>query len=199
MQRPILVLGFEPFGGHDINPSQRVVQALADDPARKDIVARVFPVSAREVPALLARTLAEVNPRAVLALGLGRGPAIHLERVGINLCDFDIPDRDGLVLKDEPVVPEGPAAYFSTLPVRQMAEKLTEAKIPNAISYSAGTYLCNLLLYSLLHQLSQSYPDCRGGFVHLPLLPEMTRPESFAPSLPLKEMMRAVRVMLALL
>jgi pyroglutamyl-peptidase len=202
LRDPILLLGFEPFGGRDLNPSQRLVEALARRPELEGIVrARILPVSAERLPPLLERALAETCPGAVLAFGLGSGPAIAVERVALNLCDFRIPDAGGKVLVDEPVVPGGPAAYFSTLPTREIAEALSRSGIPARLSLSAGSYLCNYLLYLLLHRLEGKG---RTGFLHLPLLPEMVAGDIAAgdpaePSMSFDLMLRAAQLAVEIL
>src|SRR5688572_16519272 len=112
---PIVLFGFEPFGGHSRNPSAELVRHIAALPAYRDrVVAHVLPVSASRVSFLVEEILGRHHPTEVIAFGLGGGEAIEIERVGVNLCDFRIPDADGETREDVPVVEGGPAAYFST-------------------------------------------------------------------------------------
>jgi pyroglutamyl-peptidase len=193
MGAPILILGFEPFAGYGVNPSQLVAAELGREPG---VVSRVMPVSASRLPPLLSATLAEVAPRAVLGLGLGQPGAIAVERVAVNLCDFRVPDNDGARLIDEPAATGGPAAYFATIPAREIVARLSAAGLPARLSDSAGTFLCNMLLYLTLHAAATRGQPCPAGFIHLPHLPEMGPAEG---ALPLGEMLRGVRLALELL
>jgi pyroglutamyl-peptidase len=163
------VTGFEPFGGAAGNPSQDVVRALDGallaDGARLHGV--VLPVSFARAPMLLLDALDALQPVLVLALGLARRrDAISLERVALNLCDASEPDNDGLQPVEAPVLPGGPPALFATLPLRAMLAALRNAGLPAALSLSAGSYVCNQLMYRLLHALQgRGVP---AGFVHLP-------------------------------
>jgi pyroglutamyl-peptidase len=173
--RHVLVTGFEPFAGDIANPSQELAKAL-DGRAAGDSVVRalVLPVhheAAREMvrPALEAPDLA-----AVIHLGLATGRArLSLERVAVNAMDYTVPDARGEVRRDEACAPDGPAAYWSTLPLRPILDELTADGVPAHLSYAAGTYLCNYVLYTTLHQLASSRPGVAAGFIHLPLLPSM--------------------------
>jgi pyroglutamyl-peptidase len=193
MKKQIVLFGFEPFGGHSRNPSAELVLALAEKAEyASKIVSYVLPVSASRVTPMVQEILARHQPSEVIAFGLGGGEAIEIERVGVNLCDFRIPDADGESRVDMPVVEGAPEAYFSTLPTRQFYEKIAQENIPVALSLSAGAYLCNFLLYSLLH-LSTPTKKFRTCFIHLPLLPEMTIGE---PSMPFEQMMQAAEIVL---
>jgi pyroglutamyl-peptidase len=184
------VLGFQPFDGHAQNPSQLLVEALRQE--RPGLAAEVLPVSAAYVAARVPQLLAERAPRAVLAFGLGAGAEIAIERVAVNLCDFRIPDADGRLYQDAPVIEGGPAAYFSTVPTRKMCEALQREGIPARLSLSAGAYLCNFLLYSLLYHAARGPASFCAGFVHLPALPGM-RGDGH---LPFADMQRAARLLL---
>lgn len=160
----LLVTGFEPFGGASTNPS-------ADLVARLDTATAVLPVELQPLPELVAGLLARHRPTHVLCLGLSsRAGGLLVERVGLNLVDARIPDNAGVQPVDEPVVPGGPAAYLVSLPVKAMLAGIREAQVPAELSLSAGTYVCNALLYQVLHQAHQLPPDQRPrcGFIHLP-------------------------------
>ena len=169
---PILVTGFEPYGGHGRNPSFEAMQAL--DGRRIEgvaIVGRGLPVSMARLKPALAALLAEAEYAAVISLGLKPGaPAIHIERGAANLADFDIPDNDGLSLRDQAVSPAGPAARSSTLPLRAIERAMLAAGIPALLSASAGAYLCNACLYWFLESIEPRPMPC--GFLHLPCMPE---------------------------
>ena len=192
--KKLVLFGFEPFGGHSRNPSAELVLDLAGRPEFSErVVAYVLPVSAKHVTPRIQEIIARDQPDDIVAYGLGYGDAIKIERVGINLCDFRIPDADGKQRIDLPVIQGGPQAYFSTLPTRKFYEEIAAQNIPAELSLSAGAYLCNFLLYSLLH-LSETGPHkFRTCFIHLPLLPEMTQSE---PSMPFSQMEQAAQIIL---
>ncbi|TNE48767.1 MAG: pyroglutamyl-peptidase I [Deltaproteobacteria bacterium] len=168
----LVVTGFEPFGPYDCNPSQQLVESLSEDPELRRWTGRVLPVSAQSLPHHLDDLFA-MQPRAIVALGLADCPAIRLERVGVNVADFRIPDNTDQQPQDLALLPDGPDAYFSTLPIRDLLEDLLEAGIPATLSNTAGTYLCNMLLYLLLHRASLMEIPALAGFVHLPQTPDM--------------------------
>lgn len=193
--RHILVTGFEPFAGDTANPSQELAKALDGRVfggcAVRSLVLPVQHEAAREVVlgALEAPGLA-----AVVHLGLAGGRArVALERVAVNVMDYRIPDGQGDVLRDAPCVPGGPAAYLSTLPLREILSELTAEGIPAYISYTAGTFLCNYTLYTTLHALAGRGTAVPAGFVHLPFLPSMVAAHGLEePSMDLGVMARAL-------
>jgi pyroglutamyl-peptidase len=184
----ILLTGFEPFGGSRINPSEQVVGALANvELPGIHLRTAILPVDRLRGPQALLDLLKlkRFAPQAVVCLGEApRRAVISIERVAVNLMDYRIPDNAGQQVQDEPVIPGGPAAYFSTLPVRAMLETLLRYGIPAELSLSAGTFLCNQIMYTLLHTLAQQGSSIPAGFVHLPMLPaEAASAPSPAPSM----------------
>jgi pyroglutamyl-peptidase len=169
----MLLTGFEPFGGSAVNPSIQVVRALAGRIDGVDVSTAMLPVDHISGPATLVLALETYKPDAVLCLGLASGrSALSIERVAVNLADYAIADNTGAVVTDEPVVPGGPAAYFVTLPVRAMLAAVLAAGVPAELSLSAGTFLCNQVLYTLLHHLAVNNLAIPAGFIHMPALPE---------------------------
>ena len=195
----ILITGFEPFGESRINPSQMLVQSLSEKGhSQAELVTAVLPVDQARAPEQLKALISTHQPDAILAFGLAAGRTkISLERVGLNLQDFRIPDNRGVTLSDQPIDPTGPAAYFSTLPLRAMLTALLKAGIPAELSLSAGAYLCNLVLYTTLHTLASAAPIIPAGFIHLPALPEqaaeMDKP---VPSMHFQTMLDAARILI---
>ena len=171
---PTLVTGFEPFAGLDCNPSAEVAMQLDGRMVGgAPVVARVLPVSLDRYRAALAAAVEEVRPGLVIGLGLAQGEAsIRIERIGINLADFEIADNDGVVAADRPVEPGGPQARLSTIPVAIIEDALLSEGIPAHSSTTAGAYLCNACLYSLLGLAETADPAIPCGFIHLPYLPE---------------------------
>lgn len=185
----ILVTAFEPFGGDGVNPTMEVLSRLQP---REGLSRLVLPVTFQGAGAALTRAVETIRPDAVLSLGLAGGrDRITPERVAINLDDARISDNDGLQPVDQPIVPGGPDAYFSTLPVREIVRRIEALGIPAGLSLSAGTYVCNHVMYTALHLAKTKYPGMRCGFVHVPYMDEMPHAEG-KPSLPLADIVRAV-------
>ena len=188
----ILVTGFAPFGGEKLNPSWEAVKRLPDRIGGAELIKREIPTEFDAACAALRAAMDELRPDAVLSVGqYGGANGIRVERVAVNLRDARIADNAGAKPVDEPVVPGAPDAYFVTLPTRRIVEKLREQDIPAQLSYSAGTFVCNNLLYCALHESAQGYPAMRCGFIHVPYLPEQTRDGS-APSMSLALMVEAL-------
>ncbi|MCD8105895.1 MAG: pyroglutamyl-peptidase I [Lachnospiraceae bacterium] len=197
----ILVTGFEPFGDDTINPSWEAVSRLPRCFAGingSDIITRRLPVSFRRGENALLCALEELHPDLVICTGLAGGrKGITIERIGINLRDARIADNDGMQPLDEPICPGGPAAYFSTLPVKNLVQALNEHQIPTSISNTAGTYVCNDILYTLLHWQAEKIPDAWGGFVHLPYTSDQAVCHGdTASGMPLDDMTRALELIL---
>jgi pyroglutamyl-peptidase len=197
----ILLTGFEPFDCSPVNPSEQVVRALAQQPpAGIALATAVLPVDRQRGPQALLAALAESEPQAVICLGEARRrSAISLERVAVNLLDFSIPDNQGILVVDESIVPAGPAAYFSTLPLRRMLEAVRAAGIPAELSLSAGSYLCNQVMYTLLDDLKRRGLVLPAGFIHLPALPEQALDKPGMPSMSLATMIQGIRAALLVL
>jgi len=197
--RHILLTGFEPFDGDTVNPSGEVAKQL-DGRVIGDCVVRsvILPVQHEAARAVVAPLLEAPGLVAVVQLGLAGGRArILLERVAVNVMDYSRPDAHGQVLSDVACVEGGPAAYFSTLPLREILAALTAEGIPAAISNTAGTYLCNDVLYTTLHALARRGLSTPGGFIHLPFLPSMVTAHSLEePSMDLPMMVRAMEMAL---
>lgn len=175
MVQTFLVTGFEPFGDWESNPSADVASALDGwIPAEGWIVrGRHLPVDLARLDGVLRAVTREVRPAAIVHVGLnGQSSQIAVERVGINVADFTLPDNAGQTIQDQPLVTGAPAAYFSTLPVRSIVGELVGAGIPAHLSSSAGTYLCNAALYLSLHAAAQQGSAVRrAGFIHIPPQP----------------------------
>ena len=171
----ILVTGFEPFGAHKSNPSEELATSLDGRRfGRHEVRGVVLPVHHREAAARLPSLLAQHDPDAIVHIGLAEARArLALERVAVNVMDYSIADNAGYQAAGEPCVAGGPAAYFATLPLREILAALTADGVPACISNTAGTYLCNQTLYSTLHAVTCGGHRARVGFVHLPLSPAM--------------------------
>src|SRR5918994_976229 len=172
--KAVLVTGFEPYGGRGLNPAYEAMRALDGRTiAGLPVVGRGLPVSFAALKPAISALLEEIDPAAVISLGLSPAEAvIRLERLAVNIVDYDIADNDGTLIADAAVTPAGAEARFATLPLRVIEQALLEAGIPARLSASAGTFLCNACLYWFLEALEKppTPPPC--GFVHLPYLPE---------------------------
>jgi pyroglutamyl-peptidase len=199
MASHILVTGFEPFGGDAVNPSQELAKAV-DGRAIGTLVVRslVLPVQHEAARDIVAAELDADGLASVVQLGLAGGRArVSLERVAVNVMDYQQPDAAGDVKRDEACVPGGPPAYWSTLPLRQILAELAAQGIPAHLSYTAGAYLCNFAMYTTLHALAERGRTIPAGFVHLPYLPSMVAAhDQEEPSMDLAMMTRALEVIL---
>jgi pyroglutamyl-peptidase len=172
--RRVLLTGFEPYGGRSLNPAFETMRTLDGRAiAGAEVVGRALPVSLSQLPQRLARHLDEVRPQAVVALGLWPGePMIRLERIGINVADFEIADNEGARPGDGLVAPEGAPARVATLPLRAIETGLLKEGVPARISSTAGTFLCNACLYTLLDLLEHDgRRKVPAGFIHVPYAP----------------------------
>jgi pyroglutamyl-peptidase len=207
MVAPVLITGFEPFAGLAYNPSSDIAAALdGKEIGGRRIVGRLLPVDFARYRASLGGLLRELAPDIYIGFGLASGEdMIRIERFGVNLADFDIPDNAGARHVGQAIEPEGPAARASTLRCAEIRAALLEAGIPARLSNSAGSYLCNATLYSALGLSAARRTPC--GFIHLPyaseqvaaLLREGKGPlngESLAPSLPIEMMVAAAEIVL---
>lgn len=193
----VLLTGFEPFAGETVNPSWEAVRVLQGTRiAAHRVETRCLPVVFGEALACLRKAIAETRPALVICVGLagGRGQ-ISLERIAINVDDARIPDNAGQCPVDTAVVINGPAGYFSTLPIKRLLAALQRAEIPAEISQTAGTYVCNHVFYGLMHQLKKNR-GVRGGFVHIPYSPEQAAQHHGTPGLPLTTVTAAMRIII---
>jgi len=193
----ILLAGFAPFDGQPTNPSWEAVRALRGKRiAGHRIVARCLPVAFDASLKQLRAAIRETSPALVVCVGLAGGrERISLERVAINVDDARIPDNDGHQPIDEAVVAEGPAAYFSTLPIKSMLAGLREAGFPVEVSQTAGTYVCNHVFYGLMHALRYRR-KIRAGFIHIPYSMEQAAGIPDAPGLEVETVIDALRLAL---
>ena len=169
----MLLTGFESYGGRSLNPAEQVVKRLGGTEIRGvRVVGHTLPVDYREIGPRIAQLIEEVRPRAVICLGLWPGtPMLRVERIAVNIADFEIPDNVGLMTRG-PVVERGAEAYLSTLPIHAIHDRLLDAGIPARLSASAGTFLCNALMYHALRSCAEHALATPCGFIHLPYLPD---------------------------
>lgn len=167
----ILVTGFDPFGGESVNPALEAVLALPDQIAGATITKLEIPTVFKKGAKTVFDAIEKENPDVVLSIGQAGGrSAMSVEFVGINWADGRIPDNEGNRPLGEKIFEDGESAYFSTLPVKAMVQSMRERGIPAFLSYTAGTYVCNDVMYSVLYYLSKNHPSTKGGFIHVPFL-----------------------------
>lgn len=189
--KKLLITGFEPFGGETLNPSWEAVQLLPDTIRNYRLIKLQIPTVFGEAAQKVLSRAEAVCPDVILSIGQAGGRrAVTPEVVGINLREATIPDNVGNQPQAEPVVADAPAAYFATVPVRDMVKHIKEKELPAALSYSAGAYVCNDVLYSLLHRYAGIQALC--GFIHVPYLPEQVAGKENVPSLPLEKIVEAL-------
>jgi pyroglutamyl-peptidase len=197
----LMMTGFEPFGGDAVNPSTLILNALSDDRyAGTQFVIALLPVDHHEGPATLLHALSVHKPDIVLCLGQAKGRScLSIERLAINLLDFRIADNAGTLISDQAIVSDGPAAYFVSLPIRQMLHAVQAVGVPAELSLSAGTFLCNQVLYCALHEAAIHRPSIRAGFIHVPALPEQVVEQPGMASMSLDAMLKGVRAAMGVL
>ncbi|WP_280769341.1 pyroglutamyl-peptidase I [Salipaludibacillus daqingensis] len=198
----ILVSGFEPFGGLSTNPTLELINKAKNfEIEGVDIDTIQLPVVYRECTPPLLEKINEWQPDIVICLGVAVGcSSINLERVGINVEDTvgegRNGDNNGDRPVDRPIVNNGPEGLFSTLPIRLLLEKLQESKIPSMISNTAGTYICNTTLYTVLHKIQEESLDIKAGFIHVPATPEMISASPEVPSMGMDTQTRALKIII---
>ena len=195
----VVVTGFEPFGGEKINPAYEAVSLLPDTIAGAEVVKVQIPVVFGKDAAAVEAAIDANEPDLVLCVGQAGGHThITPEFVGINYMNARIPDNEDNQPLAQKIAADGPDAYFATVPVQAMAKACNEAGIPSAVSYTAGTYCCNEVMYSLLHCLATRHPGVRGGFVHVPYAAsQATALSATTPSMSLDMMAKGLELMIA--
>ena len=197
--RKILLTGFEPFGGDVVNPSWEIARALDGAVVGgAQVIACQLPCVFGRAPEVLKQALAQDPFAVVIALGMaGSRTGLSFERVAINIDDAPIPDNAGQQPVGMAVLAGGPAAYFSTLPIKPMAEAVRAAGFPADVSQSAGTFVCNHVFYLLMHELALHHPATRGGFIHVLVLPQQQARHPLGRALALDSQVAGIRVALA--
>ena len=189
--KKLLITGFEAFGGEVINPSWEAVLRLPSEVAGYALTKLLIPVTFGEAAAKVIATAEELAPEVILCIGQAGGrDAITPELVGINLRHGSIPDNNGYMPEDKPITEGGNTAYFSTLPVRKMAEAIKAVGVPSEVSYSAGAFVCNDVIYTLLEHYRET--KVRVGFIHVPYSPEQKKEPSMDVSLMVKALTAAI-------
>jgi pyroglutamyl-peptidase len=194
----VLVTGFEPFGGEDVNPSWEICRALPGAIGRARIETLRVPTVFRTSIEAVAEAIERLEPSVVILLGQAGGrPAMSVERVAINVDDARIADNAGRQPVDEAIASGGPPACFATVPVKAMVAAMREAGVPAEVSNTAGTFVCNHLFYGVLHFLAASARPARAGFIHVPWLESQALGRADEPAMALATMVRGVEAGIA--
>lgn len=192
----ILVTGFDPFGGEKINPAWEAVKALPNKIGDIEVVKVQVPTVFKKSAEKLFESINIEQPDAVICVGQAGGRFdITVERVGINIEDGRIPDNEGYQPIDRPIFEDGENAYFATLPIKAMVDEMKKENVPASISNTAGTYVCNHLMYSLLYYLDKKgLKNVRGGFIHVPFIPEQVVDKKNMPSMELSRIVKGLEM-----
>lgn len=189
----VLITGFDPFGGEKINPAWEAVKGLKDEIEGAEIVKLQIPTVFKKSAEKLFENIDAINPDVVICVGQAGGRfELSIERVAINLDDGRIPDNNGYQPVDVKVFEDGENAYFSTLPIKAMVEEVKKVGIPSAISNTAGTYVCNHIMYSLLYYINKKSLATRGGFIHVPYITEQVLDKKNTPYMDLNTITRGL-------
>ena len=192
----ILITGFDAFNGEKINPSSLILERLADNIDSHKIEKLILPTAFYKVQDLIEEKILAYKPDIIISLGQAGGRSeITVERVAINIADASISDNDGKKPIDEKIRLDGENAYFSSLPIKAIVENLRQREIPAAVSNSAGTYVCNFVMYNDLY-LAEKYNDMSAGFIHVPYLPAQVLDKRGVASMSLEEMVKAVEIII---
>ena len=192
-----IITAFNPFGGEAINPALEAVISLPDELDGTKIIKLELPtVYGRSINVLLENLKKECPDILIMVGQAGGRPGITIERIAVNVDDTAMPDNDGAVHIDIPVVAGSPAAYFSTLPIKHIIKMLHEAEIPAAISDSAGTFVCNHVFYGAMHYAAVNLHDLKAGFVHIPYAPKQTLDKPKMPSMSKEVVVEGLKVII---
>ncbi|WP_429191201.1 pyroglutamyl-peptidase I [Fusobacterium sp. PH5-44] len=192
----VLITGFDPFGGEKINPAWEAVKGLPDKIDEMEIIKLQIPTVFKKSGKKLFENIDKVKPDIVICVGQAGGRyEFCLERVAINIEDGRIPDNEGYQPIDTVIYEDGKNAYFTRMPIKAIVEEVKKAGIPAAVSNTAGTYVCNHIMYSLLYYLDKKGLDnVRGGFIHVPYIPEQVVDKKNTPYMELSRMTKALEI-----
>lgn len=192
--RCVLVTGFTPFGGERTNPSWQIVKALPDRIGGYQIEKRRVPTEFSKAIDFTTSAIDKLRPEIVLCFGQAGGRSrMSVERIAINVNDARIPDNAGQQMIDRPIIADGAAAYFSTVPIKAMVAAMIKARVPAEVSNTAGTFVCNHLIYGVLHHIAASEMDTRAGFIHVPYLESQVLDKADTPSMSLELMITGAK------
>ena len=193
----VLITGFDKFGGESINPSSLCVNSLPDKIDNIEIKKITLPTVFKDSSRVLEENISSFSPNIVICVGQAGGRSkITPERIAINIDDARIPDNIGNSPIDEVIRKNGENAYFSTLPIKAIVDELNKNNIPSAISNTAGTFVCNHIMYEALYLSSKKYPNIKAGFIHIPYIEEQVKDKSNMPFMKKEEIIQALKIII---
>ncbi|HPF16267.1 MAG TPA: pyroglutamyl-peptidase I [Thermotogota bacterium] len=195
--KKILITGFEPFDKEKINPSEEILKQIDQELYPCHIHTRLLPVTVNEAGEMVKEAIESIQPDYLLSLGLsGRISQIALERIAVNLVDARIPDNNGDQPEDMIINTQGPVAYWSSLPIRTLEKNLKAKGLPIYLSYSAGTYICNYVMYTALDYIEEKELKTKSGFIHVPFLPVQCLEHPLRSSMDLNLLMKMINTVI---
>ncbi|WP_297815414.1 pyroglutamyl-peptidase I [uncultured Lactobacillus sp.] len=189
----ILVTGFDPFGADKINPAIEAVKRLSDEINGAQIIKLEIPTVFNKSAEVVKKAIEKENPDYVLNVGQAGGrSSLTPERVAININDGRIPDNEGYQPLGETIHEDGPTAYFTQLPIKAEAKAIRDAGLPASVSNTAGTYVCNHIMYQVQYMRDKEFPNIKAGFIHIPFLPEQVINRPNTPSMALADIVKGL-------
>lgn len=191
----VLITGFDPFGGESINPALKAVEQLPDNIAGAEVIKIEIPTVFRKSLEKIEENILKHNPDIVISVGQAGGRfGITPERVAINIDDARIPDNESKQPIDLTIFEDGENAYFTTLPIKAMVEEMKAGEIPCSVSNTAGTFVCNHVMYGILYLATKKYPNIKGGFIHVPYIPSQVLDKPSMPSMSIGDITKGLEL-----
>lgn len=189
----VLITGFDPFGGEKINPAWEAVNRIKDNIAGAEVIKVQIPTVFRKSIEKLDKAIEENNPDIIICVGQAGGRfEVTPERVAINMDDARIKDNEGNQPLDVAIYEDGESAYFSTLPIKAIVKEIGDNGLPASVSNTAGTFVCNHIMYGLLYLIDKKYKNARGGFIHVPFIPQQVVDKRNTPSMALEDIVKSL-------
>lgn len=191
----VLLTGFDPFGGEPVNPAEEAVKMVSNNINGAEVIKITIPTVMTKSVEAIEKAIKEHNPDIVISVGQAGGRFdITPERVAINMDDFRIKDNEGNQVIDKTIKEDGQAAYFSNLPIKAMVKHMNENQIPATVSNTAGTFVCNHVMYGILYMIDKKYPNIKGGFIHIPYMTSQIIDKKNTPFMSLQEIVRGLEL-----
>ena len=191
----VLITGFDAFGGELVNPAEEAVKRVSDNIRGAEIIKVIIPTVQTKSVQAIERAIEEHNPDIVISIGQAGGRFdITPERVAINIDDYRIKDNEGNQPIDAVIQEDGQAAYFSNLPVKAMVKHMNDNQMPATLSNTAGTFVCNHVMYGILYMIDKKYPNIKGGFIHIPYMTSQVMDKKNTPFMSLEEIVRGLEL-----
>ena len=191
----VLITGFDAFGGEPVNPAEEAVKMISNKIAGAEVIKVIIPTVQNKSVEAIERAIEEHNPDIVISVGQAGGRYdITPERVAINIDDYRIKDNEGNQPIDAVIQSDGQAAYFSNLPVKAMVKHMNEHNIPATLSNTAGTFVCNHVMYGILYMIDKKYPNIKGGFIHIPYMTSQVMDKKNTPFMSLTDIVKGLEL-----